>query len=139
MRRAPVIGLSLAIVVVAVALAQRKTEPPKADIASKELAASSRFWKGNLHTHTLWSDGDDYPEMVADWYKQHDYDFLSITDHNVLSDAERWVDDSAKTQKGLEKYIKRFGRDWVEQREEKDKKQVRLKPLREFRSLLEEP
>src|SRR5438874_1811301 len=27
-----------------------------------------RWWKGNLHTHTLWSDGDDYPEMVVDWY-----------------------------------------------------------------------
>ena len=22
-----------------------------------------RWWKGNLHTHTLWSDGDDFPEM----------------------------------------------------------------------------
>lgn len=29
-----------------------------------------RWWKGNLHTHTLWSDGDDYPEMVVDWVQE---------------------------------------------------------------------
>ena len=34
-------------------------------------AAAFRWWKGNLHTHSLWSDGDDFPEMVADWYKRH--------------------------------------------------------------------
>jgi hypothetical protein len=22
-------------------------------------AAEARWWKGNLHTHSLWSDGDD--------------------------------------------------------------------------------
>src|SRR5207248_5112732 len=27
-----------------------------------------RWFKGNVHTHTLWSDGDDYPEMVALWF-----------------------------------------------------------------------
>jgi hypothetical protein len=138
MRRAIAIGLSLGIIVAAVALAQRKPEP-KAEPAAKELIAAPKYWKGNLHTHTLWSDGDDYPEMVADWYRRHGYDFLSITDHNVLSDAERWVDESAKTEKGLEKYIRRFGHEWVERREVDGKKQVRLKPLREFRSLLEEP
>nr|MBA3762074.1 hypothetical protein [Chthoniobacterales bacterium] len=30
-----------------------------------------RWWKGNLHTHSLWSDGDDYPEMIVEWYKGH--------------------------------------------------------------------
>ena len=34
---------------------------------------TERWWKGNLHTHTLWSDGDDYPEMVLDWYKSRGY------------------------------------------------------------------
>src|SRR4051794_5106800 len=41
-----------------------------------------RWWKGNLHTHTLWSDGDDFPEMVAEWYRTHDYNFLALSDHN---------------------------------------------------------
>lgn len=30
---------------------------------------SPRWWKGNLHTHSLWSDGDDFPEMIACWYR----------------------------------------------------------------------
>ena len=34
-----------------------------------------RWWKGNLHTHSYWSDGDDYPEMIADWYKTNGYHF----------------------------------------------------------------
>jgi 23S rRNA G2069 N7-methylase RlmK/C1962 C5-methylase RlmI len=32
-------------------------------------AEEAKWYKGNLHTHTYWSDGDDFPEMVADWYK----------------------------------------------------------------------
>lgn len=133
------VGLSVAVVCAAVALGERPAEPPKADPPPAPPAPAPKFWKGNLHTHTLWSDGDDYPEMVADWYKRHGYDFLSITDHNVLSDAERWVDENTRTEKGLQKYLDRFGPAWVERREVGDKKQVRLKPLREFRSLLEEP
>jgi hypothetical protein len=28
------------------------------------------WYKGNTHTHTLWSDGNDFPEMITDWYKE---------------------------------------------------------------------
>lgn len=103
-------------------------------------SAGPKFWKGNLHTHSLWSDGDDFPEMIADWYKRHGYHFLALSDHNILSDGVRWID-AAKPEKNgaLKKYLARFGEGWVERREEKDNKQVRLKPLAEFRSLLEEP
>ena len=45
--------------------------------------------KGNTHTHTLESDGDSDPEVVARWYKEHGYDFLVISDHNVLYDPGR--------------------------------------------------
>ena len=100
-----------------------------------------RWWKGNLHTHSLWSDGDDFPEMIADWYKRHGYHFLALSDHNVLSEGERWIDaETAEEQQGAcQKYRARFGDAWVEERQDKGKAQVRLKPLREFRSLLEEP
>lgn len=101
-------------------------------------ADEPRWFKGNLHTHSLWSDGDDFPEMIADWYKRHGYHFLALTDHNVLSDGERWID-AAKAGKGLEKYLARFGEQWVERRDKAGKPQVRLKPLAEFRSQLEEP
>ena len=43
-----------------------------------------RWLKGNTHTHTQYSDGDSPPETVVDWYEAHNYDFLFLTDHNVL-------------------------------------------------------
>lgn len=113
-------------------------------------ANAPQWFKGNLHTHSLWSDGDDYPEMIADWYKQRGYQFLAMSDHNVLAEGQRWFELKAPkvvagvvTQRGggavLEKYLARFGADWVEQREKDGVREVRLKPLAEYRTLFEEP
>jgi hypothetical protein len=103
-------------------------------------AETNRWWKGNLHTHTLWSDGDDYPEMVAAWYKEHDYNFLALSDHNVMLEGERWI--NARTNKGgnvaLEKYIAQFGTHWVMLRMRGELQEVRLKTLAEFRPRFEE-
>lgn len=41
--------------------------------------------KGNLHTHTLESDGDSTPAEVVRWYAEHGYDFLVITDHDKVT------------------------------------------------------
>ncbi|HXD86083.1 MAG TPA: hypothetical protein VN641_06300 [Urbifossiella sp.] len=135
---------TLCLLTLAVAV-QQPTAPPPRDVTSPPplpLAdAPARYWKGNLHTHTLWSDGDDFPEMIADWYKQHGYDFLALTDHNLLAEGEKWVpaDSTPLRRRALSKYSSRFGERWVETREQAGKKQVRLKPLAEFRSLLEVP
>jgi hypothetical protein len=43
-----------------------------------------RWYKGNFHCHSQWSDGVDLPEVVVSEYKRHGYDFLSLTDHNIL-------------------------------------------------------
>jgi hypothetical protein len=48
---------------------------------------SSRWYKGNLHTHTLNSDGDSTPHEVATWYREHGYQFLTLSDHNYLTDV----------------------------------------------------
>jgi hypothetical protein len=45
-----------------------------------------RWYKGNLHTHTIHSDGDSSPEFVARWYKEHRYQFLLLSDHNYFTD-----------------------------------------------------
>jgi hypothetical protein len=44
------------------------------------------WYKGNTHTHTINSDGDSAPDVVARWYREHDYQFLFITDHEYLTD-----------------------------------------------------
>lgn len=103
-----------------------------------------RWWKGNLHTHSLWSDGDDFPEMIASWYAERDYNFLSLTDHNVLSQGERWIKVAEVIKRAdaqaLGKYRAKFGAAWVETRgtESGADHEVRLKPLNEFRALLEQ-
>ena len=93
-------------------------------------AEESRWWKGNLHTHSLWSDGDDFPEMIIQWYKDNDYQFLALSDHNTISkDKNRWykIGEREINNKTLEKYKDRFG-DWVEEKtddEERTKKKKR--------------
>lgn len=103
--------------------------------------AAPRWWKGNLHTHTLWSDGDDYPEMVAEWYRTHGYNFLALTDHNVLAQGMKWMDRAAADKRGnagaTQKYLDRFGPAWVQSRVVAGKEEIRLKPLDEFRALVE--
>jgi hypothetical protein len=98
-----------------------------------------RWWKGNLHTHSLWSDGNDYPEMIAAWYKDRGYHFLALSDHNVLSDHALWIPTKKAGQPALEKYLARWGEKWVERRTEEGEERVRLKMLSEFRVPLEEP
>ena len=117
--------------------------------AAESPAGTPRWFKGNLHTHSLWSDGDDYPEMIADRFKREGYHFLAMSDHNVLEEGQRWfelkapaVSKGAVVQRGggavMESYLARFGSAWVEQRETDGKKSVRLKPLAEYRTLVEE-
>src|SRR5262245_32554540 len=61
-------------------------------LGAAEAGAPGRWFKGNLHTHSLWSDGNDYPEMIADWYKRNGYQFLALSDHNVLQEGVKWIE-----------------------------------------------
>ncbi len=105
-----------------------------------------KWYKGNTHTHTLWSDGNDFPEMIVDWYVKRGYDFLALSDHNVLAEGEKWVDEAVIEKKKIalgrpvmDKYRERFGKDWVITRlNAEGKPEVRLKTLEEFRPLFEQ-
>src|SRR5262245_54304712 len=57
-------------------------------VAHAAHAPRLRWYKGNTHTHTLNSDGDSSPDDVTKWYRQHGYQFLVLTDHNVLTSVE---------------------------------------------------
>jgi hypothetical protein len=43
------------------------------------------WFRGNLHTHTSNSDGDSPPDVVVAWYRDAGYDFLVITDHDLVT------------------------------------------------------
>ena len=60
----------------AVTGAQSSTTPP------------TRWYRGNTHTHTSASDGNAPGIDVARWYKTHGYDFVVITDHELVTDVD---------------------------------------------------
>ena len=114
-------------------------------LCSHHCFADEQWFKGNTHTHSLWSDGNDFPEMIADWYKQRGYHFLVLSDHNTLSRGERWMKtaDIEKRKRSigrpiLGKYLERFGEQWVELRGESGSQEVRLKTLAEIRPKFDE-
>ncbi len=115
------------------------TEPAAAEIL--ESGSGRQWYRGNLHTHSLWSDGDDYLEMIALWYKEHDYDFLCFTDHNVLADKERWsnVEENKGGREAYDKLKSRFAGAWVNERTNDDQLEVRLKTFAEVRDQIAEP
>jgi hypothetical protein len=95
--------------------------------------------KGNLHTHSFWSDGDDFPEMIIDWYKTNNYQFIALSDHNTIADNIYWykLKQSDVENKTLDKYKKRFG-DWVESKNDSTGTYVRLKTFNEYKNKLDD-
>lgn len=67
-----------------------------------------RFWKGNLHTHSTESDGQDSVEEVCRRYQECGYDFISLTDHFLrrydfpLTDTRSYRTDGFTTILGAE-------------------------------------
>ena len=62
-----------------------------AKINPDQKKSNSKWWKGNLHTHSFWSDGDDFPEMIVSWYVENGYNFLALSDHNILQEGDKWI------------------------------------------------
>jgi hypothetical protein len=56
-------------------------------LPSQTSIVKGRWYKGNLHTHTLNSDGDSTPLDVASWYRENGYQFLVLSDHNYLTEV----------------------------------------------------
>jgi hypothetical protein len=66
-------------------------------VACSARKSEVHWYKGNLHAHTIWSDGDALPEALVQWYSDHGYQFLGLAEHNAIADREAWVSvDEAK-------------------------------------------
>ncbi|MDA0835459.1 MAG: hypothetical protein O2955_13505 [Planctomycetota bacterium] len=96
-----------------------------------------KWRKGNLHTHTLWSDGDNYLEMVALWYKEHNYQFLGVTDHNTIDQSERWVgiEKNKGGRKAFDNLKAQYPDGWVEERTTDGVPETRLHTFSEVADL----
>ncbi len=100
-----------------------------------------RWFRGNMHTHSLWSDGDNYQEMIAAWYRDHGYHFLVFTDHNTLLQNERWTDIDANKggRVAYEALTSAFPGDWVVRRQVDGRQEIRLKTFDEIYDRLAVP
>lgn len=119
-------------------------DPPDNLISTVRLSSADEpsWWKGNLHTHSLWSDGSHYPENIVDRYKSSGYHFLALSDHNILSiDPNKWINvvNSSGGMVAYGEYLERFGLPWVENEIRGGALYARLKTLEEVRGLFEEP
>ncbi len=101
---------------------------------------SKTWFKGNLHTHSYWSDGDEFPEMIMDWYKSHGYQFVGLSDHNVLAAGEKWkkITHSKLYEDGFSAYLAKYGA-WVNYKYDSGRITARLKTLDEYRPMFESP
>jgi hypothetical protein len=55
--------------------------------------APGQWYRGNLHSHTTASDGQQTPEEMARRYRAAGYGFLAVTDHGVVADVAGLSDD----------------------------------------------
>jgi len=107
---------------------------------------NSNWYRGNLHMHSFWSDGHGFPEMIAERFREAGYHFIAFTEHDRLQQGDHWIKVDPQSVQGrylldgglLKTYLNRHGESWVEQRQSDDMPEVRIKPLDEYRGLVEE-
>src|SRR5258706_499973 len=103
-----------------------------------------RWFKTNPHTHSLWSDGNDFPEMICDWYRDNDYSFLAISDHNTLAEGEKWMKITELRKRGsitaLNLYLSKY-KNTAQTRGDRDDTsfEVRLTNFKDYKAMAERP
>lgn len=139
--RPALLGLCALVLISVAAIFSKPDTPSTVAAESLKAAGPLKWYRGNLHTHSHWSDGDDYLESIALWYRERQYDFLCFTDHNTLADRKRWVE-VEKTKGGIPAYEKlkeKFPDGWTEERTTDGKLEVRLKQFQEVVDKVGEP
>ena len=75
-----------------------------------------KAYKGDTHTHTEYSDGNDSPEQFCSHYRGFGYDFVAITDHFEYPASLRAIDKMSELKTnftvfpGEEVHVKQSGR-----------------------------
>ena len=111
-------------------------------IVSGNGAGGKKFYKGQFHTHTWWSDGKAAPEQAVAFYKERGYDFLGITDHNVYGEGhrvKRLKKSNADDMAILKAYRKNHPSSAVVKETEGGDFDVELKTVAQLREIFEEP
>jgi len=122
--------------------------------ASENNFNDRNWWKGNLHSHSLWSDGDAPPEEIVSWYLENNYNFLVLSEHDIMSTNDKWVSvmdikrcikiknplscEFLMTPEKLNNLEEKFGKSFVKIRKNIDNQiEMKLKTLYELRQEFE--
>ena len=111
------------------------------------MTESTRWYKGNLHMHSFWSDGKGFPEIIACWFKDQGYHFIAFTEHDRLQEGHCWISTDPRADPGstiardglLQEYVQALDDGWVQRRAGKEAEEIRLRPLAEYRQRFEQP
>ena len=72
------------------------------------LTSDKNFFKGNMHCHSIYSDGKLTPEELKNLFKSNGYSFLAITDHENVYNHSYLDDEDFVTITSTELSIKEF-------------------------------
>ena len=107
---------------------------------SQGTSSGGRFYKGQFHTHTWWSDGRAAPEQAVAFYKERGYDFLGLTDHNVYATGYRvkkLKKDNVNDMAILDAYRRDFPKSAVVKENQNGELEVELKTVAQLREMFE--
>lgn len=104
-------------------------------------AQAGEWYRGNLHMHSLWSDGNVFPEDAVSWYRDHGYQFVCLSDHQMLQiDTNAWLEVGSKKLSGEKaaQYMKEHPAS-VERKKVDGKEYLRLKTVWELKKIADQP
>lgn len=104
------------------------------DTSDDGAQAGGHWYRGNLHTHSFWSDGDDFPESILKWYRDAGYDFVALSDHNTIAAEEKWMTfpPGGELRRAAERFVQTFGPEGIEVERSGDTLRVRLRTYDEY-------
>jgi len=113
---------------------------PGALVLSLCLSTQAEQWyRGNLHMHSKWSDGNVMPEDAVGWYRDHGYQFVCLSDHLVLQlDTNVWLEiGSKKLNVATADTYRKSHPDSAEIKKVGDKEYLRLKTVGDLKTMFD--
>lgn len=74
------------------------------------LPQSGNQYKANMHSHTMWSDGNLTPEELRDEYKKRGYSVVAYTDHSLFVDRKELAQEDFLPLNGYEIDLTEYGK-----------------------------
>lgn len=100
---------------------------------------AAQWYRGNIHMHSKWSDGNAMPEDAVAWYRDKGYHFVCLSDHQIVqTDTNAWLEIGSKqlSRKEADDYLKRYPAS-AQTKKEGTKEFIRLKTVWELKRIFD--